>query len=492
MAQKLHKTHNAICAFIILAFSLSVCCLAQSPDISPVDTPSQRWLPPPNSTKTQPDGQAKFLSHLRDRLLNGEQTKKVDAPRLSDAQVKSLMEAMRQFGENLPEGLTADSLEAIPPDLISKALSDPELMRQAKELAERYSKKDRSKSAGEQSQLYEPATNKSQPGRPDTEVNRNPKDRRPRSQKQTDAPESASSTKDDNFKELLEKLLSTQQSFAESQNQEGDATPQENSNSISGLPADANKESTSTGLPPRPSQPTPTGTSGTKQPGLKQLDSAPSSSTSSTTAPSRSAPSRSAQSRSAQSRTNPSPAGTDPTAENRYTQRSPTTESNRQLDNRSPVDSNPFDSKSGEQQQPPNSVDGSVNAKNNEPSSRTSIDVKKELERRGFGPTLRKLVEEAQRKSQASQSNTKPPTKPPNEIPKQSVGPDPSARPTRASSTLRPPETTPRPPTPDSAFAKGLQETGKFLNSLWMQIAKNEQGPLIASTAPRAAGQASF
>ena len=486
MARKLHKTHISICAFIILALSSSACCIAQSPDRSLVDTPSQRWLPPPNPTITNPDSQTKFLSQLRNRLLSSEQNKGMDSPRLSDAQVKSLMEAMRRLSDNLPEGLTADSLDAIPPDLISKALSDPELMRQAKELGEKYSKKDRAKSAGDQSEHYDSVTNKLSPSMPDTDETLKPTDRTPRTQKQTDAPGSNKIAKGDNLKDLIEKLQNTQQRFAESQNPTGEATPQENVNRVSGLPVDENKVSTSIGSDTGPKQKATTEKPGTKQPGTKQSDSVPTSTQPTPTAPSITAPPR-----SAPPRIKPSPARNEPSAENRSKQRSPTTEMNTQPDNRSLVDSDPMDSKSGEQQKPQYGVDRSATAKNNEPSSQTSIDVKKELQRRGFGPTLQKLVEEAQRKSQALQANTKPPTSPPNEIPKQSVAPDASNRTIRASNTPRPAEPTPRPAAPDSAFAKGLQETGKFLNSLWLQIAKNDQGPASVSTPPSPAAQSS-
>ena len=491
MARNLHKTHISICAFIILAFSLSVRCPAQTPDNSLVDTPSQRWLPPPNPTIKHPDSQTKFLSQLRDRLLSSEQNKGMDAPRLSDAQVKSLMEAMRRLSDNLPEGLTADSLDAIPPDLISNALTDPELMRQAKELGEKYSKIDRSKSAGDQRELYDSATNKLSPTKPDTDENLKPAGRTPRTQKQTDAPGSNKIAKGDNLRDLIEKLQNTQQRFAESQNPTGEATPQENLNSVSGLPVDDNKVSTSQGPAAGPKQTSTTGKPGTKQPGTRQSDSVPTSTKPTLTAPSIPAPPRSAPPRSAPPRIKPSPAGNEPSAENRSRQRSPTTDMNRQPDNRPLLDSDPLDSKSGEQQKPPYSIDRSATAKNNEPSSQTSIDVKKELQRRGFGPTLQKLVEEAQRKSQALQANTKPPTRPSNEIPKQSVAPDASNRSTRASNSPRPAEPTPRPAAPDSAFAKGLQETGKFLNSLWLQIAKNDQGPASVWTPPSPAAQSS-
>lgn len=481
MARKLDKLLIAVYAILVFALSSSGRCSAQSSENSRVFTDSQRWLPFPNSSPMQPNGQARYLSQLRDRL-NSEQSKKVDSTRLSNAQVESLMEAMRQFGDNLPSGLTAESLDAIPPELISKALSDPELVRQAKELAEKYAKKGRSNPTGDQSKPVGAGPNKLSPAIPDAELKQKPEDPRPPDTKQKDAPDSQSKVKDDNFKELMGKL----QDIAEGKNVSGESMSQNQPESFSGPLANSNKESSKTGSPPIPEQPAPSTKSGAKQPSLrhpalrqpavKQQDS--------TTTPNG----------LATSRTKPSSSGGEAIAENRASQlpqRADDT-SNKQSSSLPKVEPRPFESTpgqpqglSGQPQGPSNTGHGSASI--SEPNSKTSIDIKMELERRGFGPTLQKLVEEAQRKSQSTRGNTTPQ----NPITKPTIAPDSSNRTVRATNSPRPQEPSPRPSAPESAFAKGIQQTGKYLNNLWMQIAKNDLSPAIDSASPSTAPQAS-
>lgn len=414
MARKLEKAPIAIYAFIIFAFSSSGQCLAQSPDITRVDTDSQRWLPSPNPAPMQPNGEARYLSQLRNRLLNTERTGKVNPPRLSNAQVKSLMEAMRQIGDNLPDGLTAENLDAIPPELISKALSDPELMRQAKELAEKYASKGRSNSS-------------------------------------------------------------------EDKNLASESKSQEQSESIGGTPANSSKESLRTSLPAPEQQAPPTKSTARqptlKQSGAKQLGPTPSSTAPNGTPPNGLAPSR----------PKPSSSGAETIAENPTSQRLQRADgnSNKQSPSLPQVEPGPFESAPDQPQMPSNKSDVSVST--SEPNSKSSMDIKKELARRGFGPTLQKLVEEAQRKSQSTRGTTTPQ----NQITKPTIAPESSNRTARASDSPWPREPSPRPPAPDSAFAKSLQQTGKFLNNLWMQIAKNEQTPPRASASPSTAPQTS-
>ncbi len=478
MARKLHKTLIAIHAFIILAFSSSGNCLAQSPDNTQVDTNSQRWLPSPNPAPMQPNGEARYLSQLRNRLLNSERNEKVDPPRLSNAQVNSLMEAMRQIGDNLPEGLTAESLDAIPPELISKALSDPELMRQAKELAEKYANKGRSKSSEDQGKPDGAGPNRLSPARPSAERKQNPT---PPATKQNDAPELQSKTKDDNLKALLDKLEDVKQQYVEGQNLASEPKSQEQPESAGRTPANSNKEFPRTGLPTAPEQQAPPTRSAAKQPslkqsGAKQLGPTPSG-----------APNGTPPNGLAPSRPKPSSSVAETIAENRSSQRPQRTDGNSHKQSQSlpNVEPGPFESAPDQPQMPSNN--GDVSASTGEPNSKSSMDIKKELARRGFGPTLQKLVEEAQRKSQSTRGNTTPQ----NQITKPTIAPESSSRTAGATDSPWPRVPAPRPPAPDSAFAKGFQQTGKFLNNLWMQIAKNEQIPSRASASPSAAPQTS-
>ncbi len=482
MARKLDKAPIAIYAFIILAFSSGGQCLAQSSDIARVDTDSQRWLPFPNPSPMQPSGQASYLSQLRNRILSSERTEKVDPPRLSSAQVKSLMEAMRQFGDNLPEGLTAESLDAIPPELISKALSDPELMRQANELSEKYANKGRSNSSGDQGKPDGTAPHELSPARPNAERTRNPTDPATPPTKQNDAPKLQNKAKDDNFKELMDKLQDMKQRVEESQNLASEPKSQEQPESAGRTPANSNKEFPRTGLPTAPEQQAPPARSAARQSALKQSGAKQLGPTPSGIAPNGTPPNG-----VATSRPKPSSSGAEAIAENRSNQRSQRTDgnSNKQSQSLPQVEPGPFESAPDQPQMPSNT--GDVSASTSEPNSKSSMDIKKELARRGFGPTLQKLVEDAQRKSQSTRGNTTPQ----NQITKPTIAPESSSRTARATDSPRPQEPAPRLPTPDSAFAKGLQQTGKYLNNLWMQIAKNEQIHPRASASPSTAPQTS-
>ena len=411
MAENLLKTPFAICAFLILAFNLSGRSSAQSNALPSIDSPSQRWLPPPRSYPNQPDSQAKLLSSLRDLVLNNRSSKEAIPSRLSDADVQSLKEAMKQYGGNLPDGLTADSLDAIPPELISNALSNPELMRQAKELSEQFMKTDRS---------------------------------------------------------------------------------------------NANKQpSSSNNVTPRTNAP-----SGAKPPGSAQPGFAGSS------GPDRSEPA--------------SQPGTMPSTQNRPIPRQSQADRNGQAPRLSQDESNPFDSIRNQQSTPKDlatdsnspstkrpasspgddpatrdaTKSGSVD-RADESKSTSSTDIRKELDRRGFGPTLKKLIEDAQRSSQSSRVAAQPPkaselpskpTKTPNESTTQPATSEPIKRsPPRPPNPASTAESIRKPAKPDSAMSKSFQETGKYLNNLWTQVSKSNQNTprAAASPSPRSTPQAS-
>lgn len=504
------KTPFAICALLILAFSLSGRSGAQSNALPTIDSPSQRWLPPPRSYPNQPDSQAKLLSSLRDLVLNSRSTKESNPSRLSDADVQSLKEAMKQYGGNLPDGLSADSLDAIPPELISKALSNPELMRQAKELSEQFMKADRPKSADDPNRPVDSASNKTPPNtadkqQPSSKQNNNenkfkPSDVAPQSQKPKDGLESQSKTKKEDFTDLMEKLRNTQQQFEQGQNaSNGTEPPKDRSN--------ANKQpSSSNNVTPRTNAPSRAKTAGSAQPGSAGSGSAGSSDL---------------------DRSEPAlRPGAMPSTQNRPSPRQSQADRNGQSPRLPQDESNPFDSIRNQQPKAkdlatdtnsqstkrPSSSPGNDAANRDtsrsgaadradESKSTPSMDIRKELDRRGFGPTLQKIIEDAQRSSQSSRVVAQPPngtepqaTKTPNEKTTQPATPEPikqsSPRPPNPANTA---ESIRRPAKPDSAMSKSFQETGKYLTNLWTQVSKSSQStPRAAATpSPRSTPQAS-
>jgi len=467
-------------AWLLLAFSSSESCDAQSTAIPPEGTPWQRWLPPPRSLTAQHEAQARLLSRLRD-ALNTEPSKDANLPRLSDADVQSLKEAMKHFGGNLPDGLSPDVLDSIPPELISKALSNPELMRQAKEMAEQYLEKERPKSGSKQESPANPPISKSQENtstepkkqtQPAGGAERPTPPRRPTpaegtkpTSKATDGliPETAIETapkskpKEDNFNELMNKLLKTQEQFEKSKKDPVATTKETEFNDFNPLllnnPDEFQGQQTNTAPGERP-QPNPVPSQSSQSNKAKPQSASPSART--PTPATRPSPGSGRESQQSAS-------GTESTSSNARNN------DGNNLSNRSKtIDSNPLDSK----------------------------DVRKELDRRGLGPTLQKFIEDARVKvanrpkqngSQASESPTNE-TKTPGEknsledglnsanrssiAPNASKGTDFSAKPTIA-----------RPPLPETDFSKGVKKAGDYLSNLWTQISKSSSAaPSARST----------
>ncbi len=494
MGQRFYKIRMAICLFAVLAFSLSGRCVAQSPTSPMIDTPSQRWLPPPKSYPNQPDSQAKLLSRLRDLVLNSDQSKDSSPSRLSDTDVQSLKEAMKQFGGNLPDGLTADSLDAIPPDLISKALSNPELVRQAKELANQFSKTNAPKSAVNPNKPNDsPAgeipkrkrDSQESPSKPNVEKGSNSKEQTPRSTNPKEERDAQSNSNSPDFADLMEKLRSTQKQFEKNQKQSSEALPPKNPAATNKPQASSNKETPKSGLQP-----------GSTQPGSK---------------PSQSRSSPPAEKRLSQGSRQPEKNGQSPIIpandfsfsdpQQNPQRKQPTKGGDSSLSNTikdlatdgnsQPTQSTRASSKSDSKNGGSTggvSVDGSGKSK-----SASSMDIRKELERSGFGATLQKLVEDAQRSSQSSRANSPPvngvepsplPTKTQRPNTDKLGVPDPAKQPPRPANPNRPIENSSRPAKPDSAMSKGLQQTGKFLNNLWTQISKSTQNETRISASP--------
>ncbi|HUP79879.1 MAG TPA: hypothetical protein VM260_15105, partial [Pirellula sp.] len=418
----LNKTQIAICLSSFLACGSIGQCLAQSTSIPLIDTPAQRWLPPPKPFPIEPNSQAKLLSRLREFVLSKNEIQDSDPMRLSNADIQSLKEAMKQFGGNLPDGLSADSLDAIPPDLISKALSNPELLRQAKELADQFRR------------IGGPRSN----DRPNKSIEN--ADQEP-TQRKTDSAKSPS------------------KSSAENQYAPVGKEPQPT------IPID---------VPKRPL---------------------------------------------------PTPKGSSPSIDNPFNQRASQLDRNVQSPDLSPTDSDPFDSKnhqlmeqskwdegsflsnaikdlameerlSSAQSSRSASPGNSSASGSGDANSTSSMDIRKELQRKGFGLTLQKLVEEAQRATPSLPASPQPlkgteivkpslPTKTPSENTNKLATTDTSKRPQNPLVTKRSNlETTPKPPKSDSALTKSLKESSKYLNNLWTQVSKNDQSSMPPAAPP--------
>lgn len=462
MGQRFYNIRVAICLSAILVFSLSGQGAAQSPTSPEIDTPSQRWLPPPKAYPNQPNSQAKLLSRLRNLVLNSDQSRDPDPSRLSDADVQSLKEAMKQFGGNLPEGLTADSLDAIPPELISKALSNPELVRQAKELANQFSKTGRPKAATVPSKPNDspdgeiPQRNREtpeSPSEPTVEKGYIPKDQTPRSTNPTEDLDLESRSNTPDFPDLMEKLRNTKRQFEKNQKHSSEVLPPKKSASTSKPPANTNKEKAKSGLP-----------SGSLQP---EKDT-------------------SAFDSQQNQQRKQSTKGENSTLSN--TIRDLATDGNSQPTQNKRSASNGDSKNEGS----PGGVsdDGSSKSKS---KSASSMDIRKELERSGFGATLQKLVEDAQRSSQSSLANSLPvngvePSPPPTKALKPNTDklgvPDPAKQPPRPANLYRPTENSPKPAKPDSAISKNLKQASKYLNNLWMQVSKSAQIATGTSATP--------
>ena len=461
----------AVCAVAVIAFGMTAVCPAQTKYSPLVDTPSQRWLPPIRSYPDQPDRQAKLLSQLRELLLNSDKSKDANPSRLSDSEIQTLKDAMKQFGGDLPEGLSADSLDAIPTDLIAKALSNPELMRQAKELTEQYSKDKSSNLSKDRERVEPPNSNtnnrddkqkdlpesQAQPGTGESLDARNQRPQPEQPASPTDKPDSNTKPTSDDFAELIEKMRSTQQQFEKNQKARSETPSPSESTSSDGPTTKANKESPA----PRSSL------GGTEPP---RANSSPSPAGSSIGSPNPS-------DRSVQ----PPNAAIDQSNPFDSKKNTPATQ-RKKTDNLVPPKAK--SEKTNRESNPPTNQNPRSSSERNEASdsnTQSSMNIRQELERKGFGPTFRKLVEDAQRAGHSSRvpAVPKPTDIETNDRSIESKNAE-SKRSESATTKQSPPnlprpvETPPRPPQPDSAFSKGLKQAGKSLSDFWSQMSKSK------------------
>lgn len=546
------KTQVAIFAAMVFAFGLNSRCMAQATDATLVDTPSQRWLPPPKSYPTQQENQAKLLSRLRDSLLQGDGAKQTNPSRLSDSDVQSLKEAMKQFESYFPEGLTADSLDAIPPELISKALSNPELVKQAKELAEKYSKENQSKKSGSQpSNAEDPnsetkPTNKAvPPNSQNTQKSQSPfEQNKQNSEERSEKSIRESSPRVDpngkDFADLMNKLRSTQQTYEQNQEPSGSSSGEPKSSSskerssrgavpppdFEGTSPTSRNSQSPTSLRPDSTAPNRTQTtrngqqvpSSSQQPGTASTPSVNNGGASSSRRNSdpRQSPNSSNSKPSDPIPPNPQQSESNPSQRKTDSALPPSSRENSSLRNNSPLSNleneirkqynherlgnspnnenqrsenpsafSPRNEGRGENSNPfsRDRVD-SNDAKSGSQSS-SSLDVRRELDRRGFGPMLQEIVEKAQRDSQVarpkatpsnqSDSNPSTSTKSGNDVNQESKSNVATTTPTKqpSSSLSKPNEPTQRPTRTDSPIAKNMQKTGDYLNKLWTESTKN-------------------
>ncbi len=519
--------HGFACGRGPIAILLIVCfckfCSAQSYAIPTEVTPWQRWLPPPQSVSGQHAAQARLLSQFRDLVLNSDSKSQSGNPsRLSDSDVQLLKKAMKQFGGNLPDGLSPDVLDSIPPEVISKALSNPELMRQAREMAEKYLNKippkssDGSGNSGDRPQRRTTDGNESSPGQAEPVENnkgRSPtlKDGLDQSPKPSDDTAQQSKSNSNDYKELINKLLKTQEQYEKSQREARDSS-QSGGSEDSDLPIDNDFNPLQQKGNPSEATPSIPSSTGTDQP-IKSIQKpgATQPKAGSGNASSRATPSAIPQTGSPQSSSPPRnrtiPAANSPTPESRSTQPMPTPQRNRLSPNTPKSDSFPIDPQSRDARPMGNGAGEPTSNANNKSSSRDyagdsnsldAKDIRQELDRKGLGSALQKIFEESRAniakraKSNGTQAdgnvakaaNTSSKTKSPSqelELANRSTNaatpPNSTAAP---DSNFKP--AAPRTPQPESDFSKGLKQAGNYFNKLWTQVAKSSTGTTSTSS----------
>ncbi len=98
----------------------------------PAPTSSHRWLPLPSRDGS---GLPDFAS-LYDRFkqhVESKQEGEGGRPPVDLQQIEALKEMLSQMGGKLPDGTPLPNLDTIPPELLSKAMQDPALQRQAQD-----------------------------------------------------------------------------------------------------------------------------------------------------------------------------------------------------------------------------------------------------------------------------------------------------------------------------------------------------------------------
>ena len=491
------KTHFAV--FMAFAFTsgMNCFCIAQEAKIPAIDTPSQRWLPAPRAFPTQQENQVKLLSRLRDALLQGNESKDSNPSRLSDTDVQSLKEAMKQFENYFPEGLTADSLDAIPPELISKALSNPDLMKQAKEIAEKHANGNRPKKDNENQ-----SSNKN-------ETNKNETSEKLADEHGIAAPDNKATQRDskrNDFADLMNKLRSTQQNYEQNQNQAENArdsnqetSPKERSGNPAALPQDLDKPFSPTNDFQSPSSPRPESKSqrqpepssqpqepfanpNLKRPGMSSANKRPSSSSErrsnepiQTTNPTSPRPSES----SLPSAQRSEPSSGRRRSENAQSSTSGTGSASASNTSQSILE-NEIRKQTNDAREATKISDSRADTKMG-----SSLDVRSELDRRGFGPTMQKIVEEAQRASKAARPRTslgkQPEASKGDDTKIAEAGSNESDKNVKITAPAKPQvtspsrltEPSPRNPRPESSVSKSMQKTGEYLNKLWTDATKN-------------------
>ena len=561
-AHALKRILPSVCRGIVTAIWMlalfspdSVLVAAQSSSIPSDSSPWQRWLPPPKTLA--PDAQARLLARLRDMVLSSDPNDSSNQSPLSAAEVKSLKEAMRMFGGNLPEGLSPESLDAIPTEFISRALANPELRRQAKEMAEQYLKPgssipsaEPSKSGGSPTRnpfdrkasdrspsekgasdtdLGQP-TNTKENNKPrsqaktqvpspfpsDTDTKLNASGIAPSDQKQMDSTRTPGESKSPDYKELMDKLLKTQEQFERNKNESSSREESISNSKLDELLKEYNEPSAkvttqeddwSSLLPTESTKSNPSNKSKPTTPssGATTPSSLPPEDTKSKNNPTKTTP-RSSPSNSSKTKPSPSPATPPRTQkqENNFNQRPSASEPNRLP----PTDANRGIGNSGSNGSPstqqPNRSNSETNNRNKaiDSSLSDSKDIRKELDKKGLGPTLQKMIDDARANiaKRPAPNESKLTESAKNSVPiKEDArkSSDTALRSGQASQSPlanRSPETArsnpvsqpqqPSKPQPDTEISKGLKQASTYLNNLWAQISKPTSSTSIERASP--------
>lgn len=108
---------------------------------APVETPSQRWLPLPEGSSTDLKQQVQWLLQLKGLLAIGSaEDGSSAAPPYDPEQLKALLSAMKPLTDMLPEGLSSRKLDGRSAEQLSKMMADPAMQEQVRRLLEQFSK----------------------------------------------------------------------------------------------------------------------------------------------------------------------------------------------------------------------------------------------------------------------------------------------------------------------------------------------------------------
>lgn len=111
-----------------------------TPAGSPVETSSQRFLPLPAGTSTDLKQQVQWLQQLRGLMASGELGSDSSAtPKFDPEQLNTLLSAMKQLSEAVPEGTVLPKPDGPSSEQLLKMMSDPAVQEQVRQFIKQFS-----------------------------------------------------------------------------------------------------------------------------------------------------------------------------------------------------------------------------------------------------------------------------------------------------------------------------------------------------------------